>query len=141
RQTTGPGDPGARAATRTTGRLGHLPLLIRAVAQDSYSQTLLIGPGDVHVVGSPLDTAGLLRVSIPSCRISGSRLKIVADQTSTLEGISHSAALSIPGVVRIAAGSGHRITYSITSAAPARSGGGTDRPKAFAVLRLITNSY
>src|SRR6516225_5945744 len=37
--------------------------------------------------------------------------------------------------------SGHRSDYSITSSARASSDGGTDRPSAFAVFRLITSSY
>jgi len=39
------------------------------------------------------------------------------------------------------ANSGHAATYSITSSARASSAGGTVRPRAFAVLRLIANSY
>ena len=41
----------------------------------------------------------------------------------------------------LCANSGHRRTYSITSSARAISVGGTLRPSALAVLRLITSSY
>ena len=42
--------------------------------------------------------------------------------------------------VRFAPKSGHHVSYSITSSARASSEGGTDRPRAFAVLRLMTRS-
>ena len=44
-------------------------------------------------------------------------------------------------VMRCCAKSGHRLIYSITSSARASSDGGIDRPRALAVLRLITKLY
>src|SRR4029077_17639849 len=60
-----------------------------------------------------------------------------------LEGHCIGSVTGSPRYVRLIslwASSGHSLGYSMTSSARAISVGGTDRPSALAVLRLITNS-